>query len=83
MVPVGLHSFWLRDTKSSIMILIQIMKQKPKRILRTPGPSLEKLGLVRSDADQNAIRFVNTAAEAVRNADFVQESVPERLKYQT
>lgn len=52
---------------------------KTKAYIANAWPSLEKLGLVRSDANQNAIRFVNTAAEAVKDADFVQESVPERL----
>ena len=42
-------------------------------------PSLEALGLVRDGASKDAITFVTSAADAVRDADFVQESVPERL----
>lgn len=41
-------------------------------------PALEELGL--SDrATPDAIRFFSTAAEAVKEAQFVQENVPERL----
>ena len=42
-------------------------------------PSLEELGLVRAGASPEAIRFAVDAAAAVSRAQFVQESVPERL----
>ncbi len=41
--------------------------------------SLIELGLVRDGATHDAITYVDSAANAVRMADFVQESVPERL----
>ena len=41
-------------------------------------PALEDLGLT-DRATPEALRFVGTAAEAVGEADFVQENVPERL----
>ena len=42
-------------------------------------PSLEALGLVRAEASPDAITFARDAAAAVSRAQFVQESVPERL----
>lgn len=42
-------------------------------------PQLSALGLVRAAADPGAIAFHATPEEAVRRAQFVQESVPERL----
>ena len=42
-------------------------------------PSLQALGLARDGSTKDAITYVTTAADAVRDADFVQESVPERL----
>ncbi len=41
-------------------------------------PALEELGLT-DRATPNALRFVPTAGEAVKDAQFVQENVPERL----
>lgn len=41
-------------------------------------PALEQLGLA-ARATPDALRFVQTAAEAVEGADFIQENVPERL----
>ena len=52
---------------------------KTKAYIANAWPSLEQLGLVKDGADQNAVSFVSSAVEAVRDADFVQESVPERL----
>ena len=46
--------------------------------IQTAWPALEELGLT-DRATPEALRFVGTAAEAVANADFVQENVPERL----
>lgn len=42
-------------------------------------PQLDELGLLRPGADPERLRFVGSAAEAVSRAQFVQESVPERL----
>ncbi len=42
-------------------------------------PSLEALGLVRPGASPETVRFLGDAAAAVSRAQFVQESVPERL----
>lgn len=42
-------------------------------------PQLEELGLVRPGASPERVRFVATPAEAVARAQFIQESVPERL----
>jgi carnitine 3-dehydrogenase len=41
-------------------------------------PALEKQGLA-TGASPQRLRFVSTVEECVRNADFVQESAPERL----
>ena len=46
--------------------------------IETAWPALEELGLT-DRATPEALLFVGTAAEAVANADFVQENVPERL----
>lgn len=42
-------------------------------------PTLEELGLVSEDRS-GEIRFLATAAEAVKGAQFVQENVPERIE---
>ncbi|MEM6985455.1 MAG: 3-hydroxyacyl-CoA dehydrogenase NAD-binding domain-containing protein [Pseudomonadota bacterium] len=42
-------------------------------------PTLESLGMTER-GDRSAIRFVTSAVEAVRGADFVQENVPERIE---
>ncbi len=42
-------------------------------------PALEALGLVRPGASAGRMRFAKDAAGAVERAQFVQESVPERL----
>ncbi len=46
----------------------------------TAWPVLEQLGLVVDGADPEAVTFHADAATAVDGADFVQESVPERLE---
>lgn len=48
-----------------------------RKYVETAWPSLEKLGLVKTDAADLA--FFASPAEAVSRAQFVQESVPERL----
>lgn len=42
-------------------------------------PALEKQGL-KPGASQSRLRFVSTIEECVRDADFIQESAPERLE---
>lgn len=42
-------------------------------------PALEQLGLIRPGASADRLRCVGDAASAVRRAQFVQESVPERM----
>lgn len=42
-------------------------------------PALEKQGL-KAGASQSRLRFVTTIEECVRDADFIQESAPERLE---
>lgn len=50
-----------------------------RRYIETAWPSLAQLGLVKDGASPEAIRFVSSPAQAVSRAQFVQESVPERL----
>ncbi|MHA6732212.1 3-hydroxyacyl-CoA dehydrogenase NAD-binding domain-containing protein [Devosia sp. A369] len=45
-------------------------------------PSLEQLGLA-PGSSQDRLRVVSTIAEAVRDADFIQENVPERVDLKT
>ena len=52
---------------------------KTNAYIANAWPSLVKLGLVRDGATPDKITYVSSAADAVRSADFVQESVPERL----
>jgi 3-hydroxybutyryl-CoA dehydrogenase len=54
------------------------MEQYVRDYVREAWPTLTELGLVKGNA-QGALSFHNTAADAVKNADFVQESVPERI----
>jgi carnitine 3-dehydrogenase len=49
------------------------------RIIDQAWPSLETLGLA-SGADRNRAQFCHTVAEAVRGAEFIQESAPDRLE---
>ena len=48
-----------------------------KRVAKA-WPALEKSGLAKG-ASQDRLRFVSTIEECVRDADFIQESAPERL----
>jgi len=59
-------------------------KRYVRSYVETAWPALERLNMV-DGADPSRIRFFADAAEAVRDAQFVQESVPERLdiKHQT
>ncbi len=49
-----------------------------RRYIDMAWPALDELGLT-ARATRDALRFVPTAAEAVEDADFIQENVPERL----
>ncbi len=49
-----------------------------RKYIEMAWPALEELGQV-GHATRDAITFAPTAAEAVRNAQFIQENVPERL----
>ena len=50
-----------------------------RRFVADAWPTLQRLGLA-DGASPDAWRFDTTAAEAVRDADFVQENAPERLE---
>lgn len=52
-------------------------EERTKKMLSAAWPSLEKMGLAEG-ADQNRIRFMPTIEDAVRDADYIQENVPER-----
>src|SRR4051812_1718470 len=49
-----------------------------RRFIGNAWPALQKLGLVAPGADQKRISFHKTPAEALKGAEFVQESGPER-----
>jgi 3-hydroxyacyl-CoA dehydrogenase len=49
-----------------------------RRFIGNAWPTLQKLGLVAPGADQKRISFHKTPAEALKGAEFVQESGPER-----
>ncbi|NBQ83621.1 MAG: 3-hydroxyacyl-CoA dehydrogenase, partial [Alphaproteobacteria bacterium] len=53
--------------------------QKTNAFIAQAWPSLGELGLITDKASPSRIRYVDTAADAVKGADFIQESVPERL----
>ncbi len=52
-------------------------KTKTHNLLKRIWPTLEALGVCK-DASMDRLRFVSTIKEAVENADYVQENVPER-----
>jgi carnitine 3-dehydrogenase len=52
------------------------------RIIDESWPSLEALGLPGA-ADRDKVKFFPTVAEAVKGAEFVQESAPDRLELKT
>ena len=52
------------------------------RIIDGAWPSLEALGLA-PGADRRRVSFMPTVAEAVKGAEFVQESAPDRLELKT
>jgi 3-hydroxyacyl-CoA dehydrogenase len=52
------------------------------RIIDESWPSLEALGLP-AGADPGKVKFFPTVAEAVKGAEFVQESAPDRLELKT
>src|SRR4051812_39874992 len=49
-----------------------------RRFVDNVWPTLEKLGLVVAGADRKRMSFYKTTAEALKGAEFVQESGPER-----
>ena len=49
-----------------------------RRFIDNAWPTLEKLGLVVDDADRGRFSFHRDVSDAVKDADFVQESGPER-----
>ena len=51
---------------------------KLRELVASAWPALEQLGLAEGASQEN-LRVVDTLAEAVSGADFVQESAPERL----
>src|SRR5262249_56864214 len=51
---------------------------RPRRFIDNAWPMLEKLKAVRPDADRKRFEFFKDPAAAVKGADFVQESGPER-----
>ncbi|WP_017589004.1 3-hydroxyacyl-CoA dehydrogenase NAD-binding domain-containing protein [Nocardiopsis ganjiahuensis] len=51
---------------------------KLRELVASAWPALERLGLAEGASQEN-LRVVDTLAEAVSDADFVQESAPERL----
>jgi len=53
--------------------------QKTNAFIAQAWPSLGELGLITDKASPSRIRYVDTATDAVKGADFIQESVPERL----
>ena len=53
--------------------------QKTNAFIDQAWKSLGELGLITTKASPSRIRYVDTAADAVKGADFIQESVPERL----
>ena len=52
-------------------------QERTKKAIAHAWPSLEKLGLA-DGASQNRVAFLPTIEEAVRDADLIQENVPER-----
>lgn len=52
-------------------------EEKTKETVAQAWPSLEKLGLAEGAA-QNRVTFLKTIEEAVKDADLIQENVPER-----
>lgn len=57
-------------------------ESKLRALVSSAWPALERLGLAEG-ADMVNLRFADTLAEAVADADFVQESAPERLDLKT
>ena len=54
-------------------------EKKLRAAVANAWPALAKLGLA-NGASQERLRFVGSVAEAVREADFIQESAPERIE---
>ena len=54
------------------------VERKVRDYIDMAWPAMEAIGLI-ENGTPDAVRFAGSAAEAVEGADFVQESVPERL----
>ncbi|MDQ0351961.1 carnitine 3-dehydrogenase [Alkalibacillus filiformis] len=54
-------------------------EEKTKQVIENAWDSVEQLGL-HPEADQNRLTFVSTIEEAVKDADLIQENVPERVE---
>ncbi|MDV2581827.1 L-carnitine dehydrogenase [Alkalibacillus haloalkaliphilus] len=54
-------------------------EEKTKQVIENAWGSVEQLGL-HPEADQNRLTFVPTMEEAVKDADLIQENVPERVE---
>ncbi|SDN70400.1 3-hydroxyacyl-CoA dehydrogenase NAD-binding domain-containing protein [Pseudomonas jinjuensis] len=55
------------------------MEKDVREYVKSAWSTLQELGLVKEGAP-GELSFHRTAAEAVKNADFIQESVPERIR---
>ncbi|GEN46847.1 L-carnitine dehydrogenase [Alkalibacillus haloalkaliphilus] len=53
-------------------------EEKTKQVIKNAWESVKELGL-HPEADQNRLTFVSTMEEAVKDADLIQENVPERV----
>lgn len=53
-------------------------ERKVRNYVASAWPALTELGLA-GNGDPDAVRFAQSAGEAVKEAEFIQESVPERL----
>ncbi len=58
-------------------------EQKTRAYIDTAWPQLEQLEQVSADFDANRLTFFDTPEDAVKNAGFIQENVPEKLPIKT
>ena len=55
-------------------------EQKARDYIKTAWTTLEQLNMVKEGASPDNVTFHASAADAVKNAQFVQENVPERIE---
>ena len=55
-------------------------EQKARDYIKTAWTTLEELNIVKDGASPDNVTFHASAADAVKNAQFVQENVPERIE---